>query len=240
MEEGNIEEGNIEEGNIEEGNIEEGNIEEGERFWKEEKEKQSIKNPIKKNKTSKPKGKIKVNLEGEKIRNGLGQLVLTVIELLRELMEKQAIRRIEKGKLTDEQIERLGNNFKRLKDEVERFKDFFELEDEDIGLDLGPVTLIEDETGKASVVEILDRLLGKGVVVRGDVVISVADVDLIALNLGLLLASIDKASELYGTSTKRLQEEVRKLQEENENLKNSQSFVSNEASRNDKLRKRKR
>jgi hypothetical protein len=197
-------------------------IDEGERFWKEEEEKKKTnsKKELKVLKPEKPKETKRVNLEGEKIRNGLGQLVLTVIELLRELMEKQAIRRIEKGKLSEEQIERLGNNFKRLKEEVERFKNFFDLEDEDIGLDLGPVTLVEDESGKASVVEILDRLLGKGVVVRGDVIISVADVDLIALNLGLLLASIDKASELYGTSTKRLQEEVRKLKEENEKLRN--------------------
>jgi hypothetical protein len=193
--------------------------EKAEQFWKDEEEKSRLKKNPKKEKNEKLKPKVKVNLEGEKIRNGLGQLVLTIIELLRELMEKQAIRRIEKGKLSEEQIERLGTNFKRLKAEVERFKDFFELEDEDIGLDLGPVTLIEDESGKASVVEILDRLLGKGVVVRGDVIISVADVDLIALNLGLLLASIDKASELYGTSTKRLKEEVRKLKEENERLK---------------------
>jgi hypothetical protein len=201
--------------------MEKKNIEEGERFWKEEEEKEDTisKKEFKVLKPEKPKLKPKVNLEGEKIRNGLGQLVLTVIELLRELMEKQAIRRIEKGKLTEEQIERLGKNFKRLKAEIEKFKEFFEIEDEDIGLDLGPVTLVEDESGKASVVEILDRLLGKGVVVRGDVIISVADVDLIALNLGLLLASIDKASELYGTSTKRLNEEVRKLREENERLR---------------------
>jgi hypothetical protein len=196
--------------------------EKAEEFWKDEEEKEkkeeTLQNKIlKKAKEEKPKNK--VNLEGERIRNGLGQLVLTIIELLRELMEKQAIRRIEKGKLTEEQIERLGVNFKRLKEEVEKFKDFFELEDEDIGLDLGPVTLIEDESGKASVVEILDRLLGKGVVVRGDVIISVADVDLLALNLGLLLASIDKASELYGTNTLKLKEEIRILREENDKLK---------------------
>jgi hypothetical protein len=191
--------------------------EQAESFWKEEQNNSKKEN--KKQKIVKPKQKPKVNLDGEKIKNGLGQLVLTIIELLRELMEKQAIRRIEKGKLTEEQIEKLGNNFKRLKEEVEKLKEYFELEDEDIGLDLGPVTLVEDESGKASVVEILDRLLGKGVVVRGDVIISVADVDLIALNLGLLLASIDKASELYGTSTKRLQEEIRKLKEENDKLR---------------------
>jgi hypothetical protein len=200
--------------------------EKADEFWKEENEKNKETTRLKKVpkthktvRTEEPRQKPKVNLEGEKIRNGLGQLVLTVVELLRELMEKQAIRRIEKGKLTEEQIEKLGNNFKRLKDEIENLKGYFDLEDDDIGLDLGPIALVEEESGKVSVVEILDRLLGKGVVVKGDVIISVADVDLIALNLGLLLASIDKAQELYGNSTNKLREEMVKLKEENEKLR---------------------
>jgi hypothetical protein len=217
--------------------------EKAETFWKEEnkekvkpdfKRKPKILKPVE---IEKPRQKPKVNLDGEKIRNGLGQLVLTVVELLRELMEKQAIRRIEKGKLTEEQIEKLGNNFKRLKEEIESLKGYFDLEDEDIGLDLGPIALVEEESGKVSVVEILDRLLGKGVVVKGDVIISVADVDLIALNLGLLLASIDKAQELYGNSTNRLREEMAKLKEENENLKKSKNFDSDEDFGNKELGK---
>lgn len=64
----------------------------------------------------------------------------------------------------------------------------------------------------------------KGVVVKGDIIISVAEVDLISLNLGLVLASIDKARELYGSpETKQLEDEVRKLREENLRLKNSSS-----------------
>jgi hypothetical protein len=210
--------------------------EQAETFWKEEKkdkDKPSLKRKPKIPKPveiEKPRQKPKVNLDGEKIRNGLGQLVLTVVELLRELMEKQAIRRIEKGKLTEEQIEKLGNNFKRLKQEIESLKGYFDLEDDDIGLDLGPITLIEEENGKVSVVEILDRLLGKGVVVKGDVIISVADVDLISLNLGLLLASIDKAQELYGNSTNKMREEMVKLKEENENLRKSKNLSSDKDS----------
>jgi hypothetical protein len=194
--------------------------EQGEQFWRGEDNKNKSKEKKDKKKLIKKEKRKKVNLEGEKIKNGLGQLVLTVIELLRELMEKQALRRIEKGKLSEEQIEKLGNNFKRLKDEVENLKKYFELEDEDLNLELGPVTLVEDESGKASVVEILDRLLGKGIIVKGDIIISVAEVDLLSLNLGLLLASIDKAQELYDvSSSKKLQEEVRKLKEENERLR---------------------
>lgn len=192
------------------------------KFWKEEelkKEEEEKKRERERKKQEKLKQKIK--LDGEKVRDGLAQLILTVVELLRELMEKQTIRRIEKGTLTDKQIEDLGNTFMALKREIEKLKKYFNLDDEDLDINLGPLTVREgEETGKVSVVEILDRLLGKGVVVKGDVIISVAEVDLIALNLGLILASIDKANELYGvSSTAKLQEEVRKLREENENLK---------------------
>jgi hypothetical protein len=168
--------------------------------------------------------KKKINLDGEKLRSGLAQLMLTVIELLRDLMEKQAIRRIEAGSLKDEEIEKLGNTFMVLKEELKMMQKYFKLKDEDMNINLGPMMAREDEgqIGKVSAVEILDRLLGKGVVVRGDIVISVAEVDLLSLNLGLLLASIDKARELYSApETQQLEEEVRKLKEENSRLRNS-------------------
>jgi hypothetical protein len=184
-------------------------------------------NTIKEEKTKKAsredKPKKKINLDGEKLRSGLAQLILTVIELLRELMEKQAIRRIEAGSLKEEEIERLGNTFMALKDELTKLKKYFKFEDEDLNISLGPLMAREEEThvGKVSAVEILDRLLGKGVVVKGDVVISVAEVDLLSLNLGLLLASMDKAKELYSApETRQLEEEIRKLREENLRLKN--------------------
>lgn len=192
------------------------------KFWKDEeleKETREKKKEIEERKRFPGK---KIHLDGEKVRDGLAQLILTVVELLRELMEKQAIRRIEKGTLNEKQIEDLGNTFQSLKREIEKLKKYFNLEDEDLDINLGPLTIRDDEgeTGKASVVEILDRLLGKGVVVKGDVIISVAEVDLIALNLGLLLASIDKAHELYSaSSTEQLRKEVEKLKEENEKLK---------------------
>jgi len=196
------------------------------KFWNEEEVKKTKEDKKKererKSKEFKQRAKPKVNLDGEKVRDGLAQLILTVVELLRELMEKQAIRRIEKGTLNDKQIEDLGNTFQALRKEIEKLKKYFNLKDEDLDLDLGPLTIRgdDDEKGKASVVEILDRLLGKGVIVKGDVVISVADVDLISLNLGLLLASIDKAQELYGvSSTEKLKKEVEELKKENEKLK---------------------
>lgn len=205
--------------------------EKAEEFWKE-KEKSVEREKGKRLEgenvvVSSPKPSKKINLEGEKVRDGLAQLILTVVELLRELMEKQAMRRIEAGSLTGGEIENLGVTFMSLKEEIKKLKEYFNFEDEDLDLDLGPLVLTEEgETGKASIVEILDRLLAKGVVVRGDVVISVANVDLVALNLGLLLASIDKAREMYGgdIETKKLEEEVRRLRQENERLKNKRKL----------------
>ena len=69
----------------------------------------------------------------------LARLVLTLIELLRQLMEKQALRRMEGGTLTDEEIERLGETFLKLAQRMDELKAEFGLEDRDLNLDLGPL-----------------------------------------------------------------------------------------------------
>jgi len=80
-----------------------------------------------------------IRLDPEHARNGLLQLVLTLVELLRELLERQAIRRIDSGTLAAEEIERLGLTFLRLSEEMERLKQQFGFDDEDLNLDLGPL-----------------------------------------------------------------------------------------------------
>jgi hypothetical protein len=80
-----------------------------------------------------------VRLDPNNVRNGLMQLVLTLVELLRELLERQAIRRIEGGSLTPDEIERLGLTFLRLSEEMTRLKRQFDLTDDDLNLDLGPL-----------------------------------------------------------------------------------------------------
>ena len=65
--------------------------------------------------------------------------MLTLVELLRELLERQALRRIDGGSLTAEEIERLGLTFLRLSQEMDRLKQEFGLTDEDLNLDLGPL-----------------------------------------------------------------------------------------------------
>ena len=76
----------------------------------------------------------------------LAALVLTIVELLRQLMERQAIRRVEDGTVTDEQAERLGSTLMLLDERMEELREHFGLEPEDLNLDLGPLgTLLPEE-----------------------------------------------------------------------------------------------
>ena len=81
----------------------------------------------------------RITLDPENVKKGLGQLVLTVVELIRQLLEKQALRRIESGSLTDQEVERLGLTFCGLNEQMEWLKQEFGLTDEDLNLDLGPL-----------------------------------------------------------------------------------------------------
>jgi hypothetical protein len=83
--------------------------------------------------------KARVDADPERVERGLAQLVLTLIDLLRQLMERQAIRRMEAGSLTDEQVERMGQTFMKLEQRMEELKSEFGLEDEDLNLNLGPL-----------------------------------------------------------------------------------------------------
>jgi hypothetical protein len=81
----------------------------------------------------------RLNADPERVERGLAQLVLTVVDLLRQLMERQAIRQMESGSLTDEQIEQLGMTFLRLAERMEELKEIFGLDDDDLDIDLGPL-----------------------------------------------------------------------------------------------------
>ncbi len=81
----------------------------------------------------------RVNADPDKVEKGLAQLVLTLIELLRQLMERQAIRRVDAGTLTDDEIERMGQTFMKLEERMAELKEHFGLEDDDLNLNLGPL-----------------------------------------------------------------------------------------------------
>jgi hypothetical protein len=81
----------------------------------------------------------RLNTDPEKVENGLARLVLTLIEVLRKVLEHQAVRRMEGGHLTDEEVERLGVALLRLNDRMQDMKGIFGLTDDDLQIDLGPL-----------------------------------------------------------------------------------------------------
>ena len=81
----------------------------------------------------------RVNVDAHSVEQGLAKLVLTLIELIRRLLEKQAVRRMEGGDLTAEQIEELGLALMKLEEKMAELKGQFGLEDEELNIDLGPI-----------------------------------------------------------------------------------------------------
>ena len=81
----------------------------------------------------------RIDADPENVERGLAQLVLTIVELLRQLMERQALRRVEAGGLDDETIERLGKTLMALEERMDELKRTFDLTDDDLNLDLGPL-----------------------------------------------------------------------------------------------------
>ena len=81
----------------------------------------------------------RINIDAQSVEQGLAKLVLTLIEFIRRLLEKQAVRRMEGGDLSPEQIEELGLALMRLEAKLQDLKTQFGLADEDLNLDLGPI-----------------------------------------------------------------------------------------------------
>lgn len=81
----------------------------------------------------------RVAMDPDGVKRGLGRLVLVVVRLLHELMEREGLRRIDGGALTDEEIERLGLTLMRQAEEIEKLREHFGLEEDDVQLDLGPL-----------------------------------------------------------------------------------------------------
>jgi hypothetical protein len=81
----------------------------------------------------------RVDADPESVEKGLVQLVLTLVELLRQLMERQAIRRMDAGGLSEEDIERLGRTLMLLDEKMTELRDHFGLTVEDLNIDLGPL-----------------------------------------------------------------------------------------------------
>ncbi|HEY2093095.1 MAG TPA: gas vesicle protein K [Thermoanaerobaculia bacterium] len=84
-----------------------------------------------------------ISADPEIVENGLAKLVLSIIELVRRLLEKQALRRMDNGTVTDEEIERLGSALMKLEEKMDELKRVFGLSDDDLNLKLGSVKSLD-------------------------------------------------------------------------------------------------
>ena len=85
----------------------------------------------------------RITADPESIENGLARLVLSIIELVRRLLEKQALRRMDTGNLSEAEIERLGNALMKLEEKMGELKEVFGLTDDDLNLSLGPIKTLD-------------------------------------------------------------------------------------------------
>lgn len=129
---------------------------------------------------------------------GLAPLLLTVVELIRQLMEAQVIRRMEAGELEDEDLDRAAESLRKLEEQVVVLCQIFDINPADLNIDLGEIgTLLPKNSGyypgetssHPSILELLDRLLNIGVVVEGDIDLGLAHLNLIHAKLRLVLTA---------------------------------------------------
>ncbi|GAA2637154.1 gas vesicle protein K [Dactylosporangium fulvum] len=81
----------------------------------------------------------RLRLDRDTVERDFATLVLTVVELLRQLVERQAVRRVDEGDLTDEQVERIGLTLMALDDRMGEVLEHFQIRREDLNIDLGPL-----------------------------------------------------------------------------------------------------
>jgi hypothetical protein len=81
----------------------------------------------------------RIEVDAEGVEQGLAQLVLTLVEFLRQLLERQAVRRMEGGSLSDEEVERVGLALMKLEEKVHQLAEQFGLRPSDLNINLGPL-----------------------------------------------------------------------------------------------------
>lgn len=81
----------------------------------------------------------RLETDKDSVERDLLKLVLTIVELIRQLMERQALRRVDQGDLSDDQVEELGTALMRLEQAMTHLREEFDLTPEDLDLDLGPL-----------------------------------------------------------------------------------------------------
>jgi hypothetical protein len=81
----------------------------------------------------------RINLKPDDLKNGLAQLVLALVNLLHDLLERQAVARMESGRLSETDCERLGLTLMRQNEQIDALREGFGLSREDLNMDLGPL-----------------------------------------------------------------------------------------------------
>jgi hypothetical protein len=121
-----------------------------------------------------------------------------VVELIRQLMEAQVIRRMDAGELSDQDLDRAAESLRQLEAQVVHLCDVFEIDPAQLNIDLGEVgTLLPksggyypgEKSGSPTILELLDRLLNTGIVLQGSVDLGLAQLDLIHAKLQLVLTA---------------------------------------------------
>jgi len=129
---------------------------------------------------------------------GLAPLLLTVVELVRQLMEAQVIRRMESGDLSEADLERAAESVRKLEEQIINLCEIFEIDPADLNIDLGDIGTLFPQSGgyypgnhsaNPSILELLDRLLNVGIVVEGNIDLGLAQINLIHAKLRLVLTS---------------------------------------------------
>lgn len=137
----------------------------------------------------------------ERPEAGLASLVLTLVELLRQLMEAQVVRQMEAERLSPEQIERAGTSLQSLRNQILHLCNLFQIDPADLNVDLGDLGTLLPRTGdyypgqphrEGSLLELLDRLINTGIVIDGEIDLGLAQLDLIHARLKLVLTSTAK------------------------------------------------
>ena len=81
----------------------------------------------------------RVDVDPDAVENGLAKLVLTLVEFLRQLLERQAVRRMEGGTLSDEEVERMGVALMRLEEKIHEMARTFGIDPTELNLEVGPL-----------------------------------------------------------------------------------------------------
>ncbi len=129
---------------------------------------------------------------------GLAPLLLTVLELVRQLMEAQVIRRMEEDLLSEPDLERAADSLQKLEEQILHLCEMFEVDPADLNINLGDIGTLLPSSGsyypgqpssRPSILELLDRLLNTGIVVDCEIDLGIAEIDLIHAKLRLVLTS---------------------------------------------------